>query len=607
MGGPSVTVPAARLERDASGTTYSPEFEDIYHSAQGGLAQARHVFLAGNGLPARWRGADDFTIVETGFGIGLNFLATWKAARDDGERPKRLHFVSVENRPFVATDLFAALAPFTELGMLARELASAWPPLIAGYHRLHFDRGRVILTLLFGEASDLLPQLVARADAFFLDGFAPAKNPQLWSPAIVRELARLAAPGATLATWTVAGGVRAALAGAGFAIEKQPGFGAKREMLTGRFPGERSRATRDRRAIVVGGGLAGTIVSERLASREWSVDCFEARRDRTAPAVGLLRPIANLRDALNARLSRSAFLYSLQHFRTLEREHGLVWKSSGALQLAKDAAEAERFEVIATSQGYPEEFITYVDAGRATAIAGREVRGAGWWYPHAALVSPSSDGQVHVARAGARLARRIGEAVFRIERHGELWRAFDEHGALLAQAPVVILSNAADAARLLPEARLRVARVRGQLTYLPPNPRRTLDVVVSGDGYVAPRFEGGHAIGATYQHEDEDALVRAHDHRENLARAESMLPGFTRDVHPMRLEGWTGFRTTVPDRLPIFGATRAAGACVATGLGSRGLLWAPLGAELIASELEGEPLPLPRDYAGAISPQRFLS
>jgi len=101
--------------------------------------------------------------------------------------------------------------------------------------------------------------------------------------------------------------------------------------------------------------------------------------------------------------------------------------------------------------------------------------------------------------------------------------------------------------------------------------------------------------------------VRASDHRDNLARAEAMLPGFTAGLHPIGLAGWTGFRTTVPDRLPIFGATATAGLYTATGLGSRGLLWAPLGAELLACQLEGEPLPLSRDLAGAISPRRFLS
>ena len=610
MAGPNVTLPTARLARDANGTAYSPDFEDIYHSAHGGLAQARHVFLGGNGLPGRWKGRASFTVVETGFGIGLNFLATWDAWRADPGRPRRLHFVSVENRPFARTELAAALAPFAEIEPLARALAAVWPPALAGFHRLHFDAGRVILTLLLGDARELLPQLVARADALYLDGFAPAKNPELWTPGLVRELARLARPGATLATWTVAGGVRGALADAGFQVEKRAGFAAKREMLTGVRAGtiEAPAQPAARHALVIGAGLAGTLAAERLAARDWDVTVVEARTERFAPAAGLVRPIANLRDALNAQLSRSAFLYSLQHFRALQQDgHSLVWNRCGVLQLAEDAEEALRFEAIARSQDYPAEFLAYVDAARATEIAGREVRGGGWWFPWGAVVSQSSFGTASFARAGERVQRVSGAAVERIAREGGVWRAYDALGRVLAEAPVVVIANADDAARLLPEARLRLARVRGQLTYLPAAPARMLDVVVSGAGYVAPLFEGGHAIGATYQHDDSDASVRAPDHRQNLARAESLLPGFTAGLHPMGLAGWTGFRTTVPDRLPVMGATALEGAYAATGLGSRGLLWAPLGAELVASEAEGEPLPLGRDHAGAISPRRFLS
>src|SRR5689334_19499568 len=228
-----VTLPTATLERSESGTPYSSEFGDIYHSEAGGLAQARYVFLGGNDLPNRWRGREAFTILETGFGLGLNFLAAWDAWRADPQRCARLHFASVERRPFDRAQLAQALAPFTELAPLATALERGWPAPLAGFHRIHFDGGRVILTLLFGEAEALLPQLVARPDAFFLDGFAPARNPGMWSPAVVRELARLAAPDATLATWTVAGGVRSALIDAGFSVEKRPGFAGKREMLAG--------------------------------------------------------------------------------------------------------------------------------------------------------------------------------------------------------------------------------------------------------------------------------------------------------------------------------------------------------------------------------------
>ena len=605
---PLVTVSTATLGRTSDGTPFSAEFGDVYHSAQGGLAQARHVFLGGNGLPGRWRGRDAFVVFETGFGLGLNFLATWDAWRADADRPGRLHFVSVESRPFGREDLATALQPFAELGPLAAELVAAWPPAIAGYHRLHFDSGRVILTLLLGEAQELLPQLEARADALYLDGFSPARNPQIWSPQVVRELARIAAPGATLATWTVAGGVRAALGDAGFTVEKRPGFASKREMLTGHRTGDVTRVSPRRRAVIVGAGLAGALSAERLAARAWDVEVIDARPARSAPAIGLVRPIANIRDAVNARLSRAAFLYAIQHYRGLqEGGYDLRWNRCGVLQVAADDEEARRFEAIASSQGYPADFLRYVDGHAAATIARRTTRRGGWWFESGAVVPPEGLAIASLARAGSRVRRISGKAVERIEREGHAWRALDAEGRVIAEAPVLILANAADAKRLLPQARLSLSAVRGQVTYLPAGAKPALDVVVSGTGYVAPLPDGGHCIGASYAHDDPDASVRLADHRGNLERAEAMLPGFAADLDPATLLGWTGWRATVPDRLPIFGATSVDGVHAATGLGSRGLLWAPLGAELLACQLEGEPLPLPATLAGAISPRRFLS
>lgn len=591
---------------------WSPEFGDIYHSAGGGLAQARHVFLAGNGLPERWRGRDAFAILETGFGIGLSFLAAWHAWREDTARPRRLHFVSAESRPLARADLAAALAPFEELAPLAGALEAVWPPPLAGFHRMHFDGGAVVLTLLLGEARDTLPQLVARADAFFLDGFSPAKNPSLWSPEIARELRRIAAPGATLATWTVAGGVRSLLSDAGFRVEKRAGFGTKREMLAGALeaqaPGAAPQRAGAREAVVVGAGLAGTLAAERLAARGWQVDLVDARPERPSAGVGLVRPVVNLRDAVNAQVSRRAFLHALQHYRALQHDgYHLQWQRCGVLQLALDDEEAVRFEAIVRSQGFPAEFLQYADAARAREIARRAVASGGWWFPSGAAVAPRSLAVASLARAGKRIRQLTGRAVDRLDREAGAWRALDAEGRVLAEAPVVVVANAADARRLVPEARLPLSSVRGQVTYLPPDPGRSLETIVSGNGYVAPLEEGGHVAGASYHHDDADPSVRAADHRGNLERAEKMLPGFTAGLHPIALAGWTGFRTTVPDRLPIFGATAVEGVHAATGLGSRGLLWGPLGAETLAAALEGEPLPLERDLAGAISPKRFLS
>jgi tRNA 5-methylaminomethyl-2-thiouridine biosynthesis bifunctional protein len=604
----SVSVVPARLARTSQGVAFSEAFGDVYHASSGGLAQARHVFLAGNSLPARWNRRDTFCILETGFGLGLNFLATWQAWRDDASRPRRLHFVSVEKHPFSRADLADALAPFDELKAPAAALLRAWPAPIAGFHRLHFDGGRLVLTLVLGDVLESLRSIEAAANALFLDGFAPSRNPDMWSPDVVRELARLSAPGCTLATWTVAGGVRAALAGAGFRVQKRAGFAPKREMLVGVCDGESVQPSPGGSAIVVGAGLAGTLAAERLAARGWDVSLVDEREERSTARAGLVRPIANARDALNAQLSRPAFLYALEHYRGLRDDgYHLDWNRCGVLQLAEDDSEASRFAAIAAGHGYPAQFLEYVDAPRASAIAGRPVARGGWWFPSGAVVPITGLAVASKARAGERMQRLTGRRVERIERDGAHWRALGADGRAIAEAPTLVVANAADAARLVPEARLRLSAVRGQVTYLDADPGRKLEVVVSGNGYVAPLPDGGHALGATYHHDDFDPAVRSADHDENLARARALLPGFVDGIDAARLAGWTGFRATVPDRLPIYGATALDGLYTATGLGSRGLLWAPMGAELLASTLCHEPLPLPRDYAAAISPRRFLS
>ncbi len=568
------------------------------------LASALEV-LGVHGIPGRWRGRDAFTVMQSGFGAGVEFLAAWLAWRDDPARCERLHFVAFEPAPATREALAEALRPVGAFDTLARALVIAWPPPLAGFHRVHFDAGRVILTIAFGPTAQQLPQLVGRVDAFLLGSLATAADGALWSPAAMRELARVAAPGATLSTPVVAGGVLAALGDSGFQVERRTV--ASIPMLVGVYARDGTEeAVPPRRAVVVGAGLAGTLVAERLAFRGWDVQLVDARAARSNAAVGLLRPIVNLRDALNAQASRSAFLYSLQHFRALQHDgYHLPWSRCGVLQLASDADEASRFAAIVSSHAYPPGFLAFVDSARAREIAGREVRGPGWHFPGGAYVSPEGLAVASLARAGARVGRIAGRAVDRIARGNEGWQALDAAGAVIAAAPILVLANAADAMRLLPEARLPLSAVRGQVTYVPPDPTRALEVVVSGSGYVSPLPDGGHCIGASYHHDDLDESVRAHDHRDNLARAESMLPGFTSKVHPMGLGGWTGFRATVPDRLPIYGATQREGVWVATGLGSRGLLWAPLGAELISCALSGEPLPWPRDLAAAISPRRF--
>lgn len=206
-------------------------FDDTYFSKAGGLAETRHVFLAGNRLPQRFAGRRTFTIAEFGFGTGLNFLTTLKALRQV-ETPPNLTFVSFELFPMTADQLRRALAAFPELNDLAGGLLKVWAP-EPGWNRLRVAGAE--LRLGIGDARELIRDLeIDPVDAWYLDGFSPAKNPELWAPELLQSAAELTAADGTLATYTSAGWVRRNLQAAGFEIEKVPGFAGKREMVIGR-------------------------------------------------------------------------------------------------------------------------------------------------------------------------------------------------------------------------------------------------------------------------------------------------------------------------------------------------------------------------------------
>jgi tRNA 5-methylaminomethyl-2-thiouridine biosynthesis bifunctional protein len=594
----------ARLAFAADGTPFSQEYGDVYHSADGGLTQARHVFLQGNGLPERWRGRRAFTIVETGFGFGLSFLAAWRAWRDDPARCGRLHFVSIEKHPFTASNLALLWEKYPELKKESRELQARWPMLVPGMHRIEFDGGKVVLTLFFGDVAEGLPQLALSADAVFLDGFAPAKNPEMWEPRVLRHLGRLASPEATLATWSVAAQVRTALEGAGFRVEKRPGFGSKKEMLGGslipRFPrastsNSNSISSKTRSAIVIGAGVAGAAVSERLASRGWKVTLVERHAGPAAEASGnpaaIFHPVVSPDDSLFARFTRASFLFLLNHWKNL---NNLEWGRCGVLQLARDDAEKASQRRALETLAYPARYAQFDDAK------------GGIWFPEAGWVKPRSLVQALLSRCGASLEEKFGHEVADLEHEGESWTAKDRYKKTIASAPVVVLANAADALRLAPQPEARLRCVRGQLTLVPAI--EGLEHVVLRGGMALPGIDGASLVGASYDIGDEDPEPRADSHAGNLARLEQMLPGASRGLDPSKLGGRVAFRAVVPDRLPMIGPisdTRGAGLYGAFAYGSRGLLWAGLAGELLASIIEGEPLPVERKLAAAVDPGRF--
>ena len=616
----AVGVGSAQFSLDDDGVAHSARFDDVYHSASGAFAQARHVFLRGNALPERWHNRHAFTIVETGFGLGVNFIATWDALRADPYSPAKLHYVSAEQHPPAAVELERYYARNPYCPELNRELIRRWPPLTRGFHRIAFDRGRVVLTLLIGDAAQMLAELDATADALYLDGFAPHKNPAMWSEALVDELARLSVAGTTAATWTVAGVVRVRLAAAGFRVEKRPGFGAKREMLIGEKAGVARRPSprAGRHAVVVGAGLAGAWCAHALAQRGWQVDLIE-RHHRPAQAasgnaVGALRPALNLADNDNAQVARAAFLFAA---RTLADDPRLAstWSQTGVLHVATGAEQRDRMARIDAAHDFPREYVSAIDADEAGDRAGHRVAGPGWWIPLGGWAQPAALCEALLELNRDRIACRFGEEAAGFTHREGAWHVTDRRDSLIAAAQTLILAAGHGIRRLDTVDIAALVPVRGQVTYLPRSRNRSLAAVVCGDGYVAPLPDGGYCVGATFQPDDTDEGLREADHAENLVRLERMLPGFAAGLLPAAVDGRAAVRAATADRLPACGrlnraADRNAGAegtYVVTGLGARGLIFAPLCAEVLGAHLDGEPNPIERRLIRALDPARLIA
>ena len=579
---PEALVPATLAFQE--GTPYSEAFRDVYHNVDGGIAKKRHVFLAGNSLPERWAGRRRFVILETGFGLGLNFLVTLQAWRRDPARSERLHFVSVEKHPFGLADLQATHAAYPEVRDEAAELHARWPLLTPGVHRLEF--GNAVLTLFLADIKALRDLRLA-ADAIYLDGFSPARNGEMWSPAVLRAISRLAAPDATAATWSVAGAVRRALEETGFAVEKRPGFGNKKEMLVARNTrqGKVRDAPTERRAVVVGAGLAGAAVCERLCARGWEVELYERHagpaQEASGNHAGTFHPVVTPDDSVFARLTRAGFLFSSSYWKGFS---GIRWDPCGVLQLARDDKEEASQRTSVAALALPPEYAQYVTREEASAHAGVPVAAPGLWFPEGGWIQPRSLVEAQLEACGNRLKT-----------------FFKKNLSQLPDAPAVILANSAEAPKLQDIPHLRMRRVRGQVSHLAAAEIDAPHVVLLRGGMILPPVGGVCVVGASFDLDDGDPAPRADSDAGNLERLKRILPW---SENPAIVESRVAFRAVTPDRLPVVGKL-GEGVYGAFAYGSRGLVWAALAAEIIACELEGEPLPIEGKLADAMHPQRF--
>lgn len=643
----------AQIDWDEHGNPRSRDFSDVYFSTESGLDETRHVFLVQNDLHRRFTElpvGGRLIIGETGFGTGLNFLCAWQLFEACAPASARLHFVSVEKYPLSRADLQRALALWPKLSTFAQPLLDQYVAVHEGFQRLVFDEGRVTLTLLVGDALQMLPQLDGQIDAWFLDGFAPAKNPEMWTPELFAELARLSTSATTIGTFTSTGWVRRSLNAAGFKMKRVPGIGHKWEVLRGAFiawPEGVTTAsaakpwfarpaphTGERKALVIGAGLAGCATAESLAQRGWHVSLLERHAAPAQEASGNPQGVLYLKLSAHgttlSQLILSGFGYTRRLLERLQR--GVDWDACGVLQLTFDDKEALRQKQLA--EAFPDTLLHLLDQPQAEAHSGIALNSGGLFYPEGGWVHPPALCHAQAAHPNIRLiTHRQALELRRVDDQWQVWGGEQ----LIDSASVVVLAGAADIKQFSQSAELPLKRIRGQITRLPQTQASTaLRSVVCAEGYVAPARLGEHTLGASFDFNSTDLTPNLADHLDNLGLLREISADLTArleaaDLPHEQLQGRAAFRCTSPDYLPIVGPladrdgfvqTYAAlskdarqvpdiacpwleGLYVNSGHGSRGLITAPLCAELIAAWLDNEPLPLPRSVAEACHPNRF--
>ena len=648
----TIEMPNAQLDWDDQGRPHSRVFDDVYFSDTAGLEETRYVFIEQNALKERFaalRANGQMVIGETGFGTGLNFLCAWQLFEQTAQPDARLHFISVEKYPLTRDDLHRALALWPQLSDVSEQLLAAYFAIHPGFQTLTLGNGRVTLTLLIGDVLEQLSQLDAQVDAWFLDGFAPAKNPDMWTPELFAQLARLAAPDATISTFTSTGWVRRALNEAGFKMRRTPGIGHKWEILRGTFLGVPEQAlatsavkpwyarppqpTTERKALVIGGGLSGCASANSLARRGWQVVLLERHERLAKEASGNPQGVLYLKlSAHGTTLSQmivSGFGYTRRLLEHLQR--GRDWDDCGVLQLGFNAKEAQRQAQLAGA--FAPALVHMLDQPQAQALAGIELAQGGLFYPEGGWVHPPALCQYQAMHPNVQVLTH--HDVVQLNNVDNQWQACDGE-RVLASAPVVILAGAAEVKRFPASSGLPLKRIRGQITQLVQTEHSAaLNTVVCAEGYVAPGRLGEHTLGASFDFDNDDLTTTPAGHQGNLDLMDEISPQlsslFGEQLDPAQLQGWAAFRCTSPDYLPIvgplsdpeaFASTYAVlrkdarqvpdtpcpwlhGLYVNSGHGSRGLITAPLSGEMLAAWINNEPLPVPRAIAEACHPNRF--
>ena len=656
---------------------FCTEFDDVYYRSkqpfsEHGLKETDYLFIQQNQLPSRWQNLDNlpsenktFTIGETGFGTGLNFLTASDLWLKTAPSDWRLKFISTEIRPISTDDLQAIHASWSVFSELSKELLEKYPILTPGVHLIELAQGRIQLILMLGEANHMLSSIAQSPDAdlamyqktpidaWFLDGFTPAKNPELWTDEIFHSIASLSAENTTFATFTCASAVRKGLTSGGFHCEKVKGFGQKRESLRGQFVGgklskphsvthwfldQQPKQSASKTAIVLGAGIAGCTAASALAKRGYSVTIIDRHQTVANEGSGNLQAVvypklSKQNDAL-PRINLTAMTMASRFYKPYW-DQGLG-SQCGVLLLPDSEKSRINLEQIAERYSQHKRLVAAVDNSQICDLSGLSLKAElglffpqlGWLPPQALCQQLLKEQRIPVANANIKKLTRCNVS--------QQWQLIDQSDNTIASADILVLATAYECQQFEQTEFLSVNQLRGQVTHLSQQQAASdLKTVICGKGYIAPLTNGVQSCGASYNKGIISKQTRAEDHRANLQMMQNTDPGLAEAIKYSDtdiLDGRANYRGTTNDYLPIVGPVPNAdlfkqqydalrrdatttvdsfgsyfpNLYIHCGLGSRGLSYAPLTAELLAAEINSEISPLERELRLAMHPARFL-
>jgi len=627
-------------------TPLNNQFNDPYFSLVDGIAETEYVFLEHNRLPESWINKQEFIIAETGFGTGLNFLITATRWIETASENSHLTYYSIEKYPLSLNDLSKVFGNWPQFNSITHNILENYPDGLPGFYVIEFINEKITLVLMIGDVLPMLNNMQCSVDSWYLDGFAPAKNPEMWSIEVCQSIADLSHKGTSFATFTAAGVVRRNLQSVGFDVQKSSGFGKKREMLSGVFSKTKASmihrlpwfetnkkaASEIDEVFIIGGGLAGLSCAWMFSQRNIKCTIIEAGNSlasgASGNAAGIVMPRFSLDMNLESQYYISSFLYAVSCLNSLKRENDeLLWHQSGVLELASE----QRLDKVALLD-LPENFIQCLTPQEMSDSAGTNLSSGGFLYPEAGYVDPYQLCTLLAKQCSHNLSIRKNRSLAKIKRQSNHWELIDGENELIAEAKTLIFANGFDAQKVLQLKKMNLSKSRGQLSYIPTQDLiKNLKLPVCSDGYIIPQNKGFHAVGATYDMNSEDKELSLQDHLKNLRGAEELFDGHLR-VDSEEIMGRVSFRTTSVDHLPLVGpvpdetaylvdykdirhgrkadlypqASYLPDVYLSTGHGSRGLVSCFSSAAYLTSLICGKPITWAENISHLLHPARFL-